>query len=111
MSVPFKHGDRIRLKANHAIEAEVVVFYDDGRFDFAFDVSRARHHTEYPEEWERVPQPMPKLEVGMVVEYDGSRLGEIRDAVNIAYRFGDPEQRSHITRVGRVEWIWERDDA
>ena len=115
MTVPFKHGDRIRLKANHAIEAVVFdtpTHYSPTGFYFKLTGSLMTNHTGCPDEWERVQQPMPKLEPGMVVEYDGSRLlGEMKDAVSIAYCFGSPEQRSRITRVGRVEWIWERDDA
>jgi hypothetical protein len=106
VTVPFKPGDRIRLKANHAIEAVVDSLVVADRFCFWLDGSRVTHVTNRPDEWERVPQPMPTLEPGMVVQ---TSIGVyvIKDPSNIFWSWGGMP----ITRVGRVEWIWERDDA
>jgi hypothetical protein len=78
MTAPFKStqsinqpGDRIRLKANHAIEAELLA-------------------------------APTTLEPGMVVE-TSTGVYVIQQPGSWA---GSP-----IIRVGRVEWIWERDDA
>ncbi len=103
MTVPFKPGDRIRLKANHAIEAVVLKFEDDG-FWFTLSALCGSQLFSYhvAREWERVPQPMPTLEPGMVVQTSaGTGVSVVHQPWSWA---GKP-----ITRVGRVEWIWERD--
>jgi hypothetical protein len=71
MTAPFKStqsinqpGDRIRLKASHAIEA-VVQRVSGSEFWFKLAGASSLHAAHWPEDWERVPQLMPTLEPGM----------------------------------------------
>jgi hypothetical protein len=107
MNPPFKAGDRVRLKGNHAIEAEVTgPLLTNGGFYMILDGSHTESYARDREEWERVRKPMPTLEPGMVVEWAAWTkakpfvLTEV-DAHSV--------NKANITRVGRVEWIWSKE--